>query len=173
MCRKLSVRCIVRAAICSRALSRSCNTSCADQRRWRCREAQKQALGSVSDPENKNSPIPKQSNPMSFKSIVLPSLRLVTTHKMVWMNEKPKLIPLYLNPFRIQPQSRACLLKCEWGINYCNMNAVFNVKGSWAASRLYRARGSSQRGLHENQWTKRERGMWGLLFGEGVTLIIN
>lgn len=47
MCRKLSVRCIVRAAICSPALSRSCNTSCADQRRLRCREAQKQALGSV------------------------------------------------------------------------------------------------------------------------------
>lgn len=66
---------------------------------WRSAKA---SVPVSSYPENKNSPIPKQCNPMSFKTIVLSSVRLHTTHKMIWMNEKPKLIPLYLNPFRSQ-----------------------------------------------------------------------
>lgn len=168
MCRKLSFRCIVSAAICPRALClRTCNTSCAERQRWTSLPGEVRGVDgekSSKHPETKNNPIQKQSNPVSCKASVRSSVRLVTTLKMNWLWMKD----------RTNSSSRGSSFQSQ-AVSYSHgAERFFEVQVkkrlpqeilwiiskavAWAVSCLYKEERSSQRGLHENQYGEE---MWG------------
>lgn len=174
MCRKLSFRCIVSAAICPSALClRTCNTSCAERQRWTSLPGKVRGVDGEKRTKHPGLGLTlKLETVLSRNKVILCHARQVSGPQSAWLQRlkwsdsewMTKLIPVHVGPLFSHQQSHTTTeqnasLKCKWRRDYRKKSCgLFQRQLHELYLVFIKRQGPLNGGLHENQYGEE---MWG------------